>query len=388
MKVCVTCRVEKDDGAFESARKECKPCRQKKRTEAAKNSKKKQDPLTAPHVDACHECGMAWSPTKFKWRTDTVTGGWRSVCNRCYNDKKYYETYRKKKREENEDHYLEHNAHVMKQWRVNNPEKVKALYLKRQADVDARWGQLLTSARFRGKFVAIDQCEGLKEKMMEPCFYCGFEPPEKYRLNGLDCVDPDQGYSLDNTVAACVLCNMMKTTKSIDAFVCHSRRIRCKPINEPRTSLPEIMRKTKTTQKETELTAEELEKIHMSDCDYCGLFPALGVDRKDSDGQYTLENVVPCCSECNYAKKDLLPEDFRRHVGYIKYHTRCWVLQQNVPLLLLGKNADWCYSGVVNGRYMLTLRPENIQEGLKQYPATDFHALFETHFTMNPYDVS
>ena len=353
----------------------------KKRTEAAKNSKKKQDPLTAPHVDACHECATPWSPTKFKWRSDIVTGGWRSVCNGCYNNKKYYETYRKNKREENEDHYLEHNAQVMKQWRVNNPDKVKALYLKRQADVDARWGQLLTSARARGKFIAIDQCEGLKERMTNPCFYCGFEPPEKYRLNGLDCVDPDQGYTLDNTVAACVLCNMMKTTKTIDAFVCHSRRVRCKLMNGPRTSLPEIMRKT--VEKETEISLIDLEKMRMSECDYCGLFPAFGVDRKDSNGHYTKDNTVPCCSECNYAKKDLLPEDFRRHVGHVKYHTRYWVLQPNVPLLSLGKNADWCYSGSMNGRSILTLRPDKIR-GLKQYPATDFHAIFLKSFHGEP----
>jgi hypothetical protein len=67
------------------------------------------------------------------------------------------------------------------------------------------------------------------------------------------------------------------------------------------------------------LTKEEFRKIVLEPCYYCGEFPmrvlthkgcrgsfvANGVDRVDSDKGYTLDNVVPCCPECNMMKMDL-----------------------------------------------------------------------------------
>lgn len=61
-----------------------------------------------------------------------------------------------------------------------------------------------------------------------------------------------------------------------------------------------------------------------SNCFYCGIEPSAvyndhygkpylwnGVDRVDSSKGYVPENTVPCCKHCNYAKRDLLPEQFR-----------------------------------------------------------------------------
>lgn len=35
-----------------------------------------------------------------------------------------------------------------------------------------------------------------------------------------------------------------------------------------------------------------------------------GLDRIDSDGKHTTDNVVPCCADCNYAKLDRSQDDF------------------------------------------------------------------------------
>lgn len=35
-----------------------------------------------------------------------------------------------------------------------------------------------------------------------------------------------------------------------------------------------------------------------------------GIDRKDNTKGYTLKNCVPCCSKCNYLKRDLTYREF------------------------------------------------------------------------------
>lgn len=61
-----------------------------------------------------------------------------------------------------------------------------------------------------------------------------------------------------------------------------------------------------------ELTSKEFEGIVTSDCHYCGEKPRLvaGVDRKDSNTGYVLDNCLPCCGICNFAKSDMPYEDF------------------------------------------------------------------------------
>ena len=382
MKTCTICEVDKDDSAFEAVRKQCKQCRRKQRKTAAGEAGE-VDRLTAPHVKACIECDAPWSVSKFKWRTDIQGGSWRPSCNACYNGKKHYAVYRQRKRDDDEASFLEHNAKMMKIWRDANPDKVKALYLKRQANVDSRWGQLVTYAKTKGKFVDIRQIDVLKKRMTEPCFYCGFDAPERHRLNGLDCVDPRKGYTAENTVPACAPCNMMKCTKSIDSFVYHARRNRSQPATGPPASVPQIM-KTTTKSKLNDLARDDITRLHLSHCHYCGLFPALGIDRMDSSVHYTPENSVACCTECNYAKKDLDPEDFRRHSSHIAFHTRYWVLQPSHPQLSLAHTAEWCYHSVIGDRNFLTLRPDHPSVPKTEwsiYPATEFHRLFENHFS-------
>jgi hypothetical protein len=71
-----------------------------------------------------------------------------------------------------------------------------------------------------------------------------------------------------------------------------------------------------------ELSAEEFKVLTASPCYYTGRLPSSvrklgvdtfvynGIDRKDSDVGYTVENCVPCCSEVNYAKMDMNYSDF------------------------------------------------------------------------------
>ena len=72
------------------------------------------------------------------------------------------------------------------------------------------------------------------------------------------------------------------------------------------------------------LTFEEFKKLVTSNCHYCGLEPNKcrkdiaksrqglsrihfnGVDRIDSNKGYLSDNVLPCCEDCNKAKRNLI----------------------------------------------------------------------------------
>lgn len=60
-----------------------------------------------------------------------------------------------------------------------------------------------------------------------------------------------------------------------------------------------------------ELSYEQFMELWQKDCFYCGNnIPTIGIDRIDSDGSYNIENVVPCCTTCNYMKKSLKQDTF------------------------------------------------------------------------------
>lgn len=107
------------------------------------------------------------------------------------------------------------------------------------------------------------------------------------------------------------------------------------------------------------LTDEEFFRLISLDCFYCGHPPAAiqklprrvkhetrrdyydsgfasnGLDRVDNDLGYTPENVVPCCSNCNRAKRDMPYDDFLAWIARLtEYH---FFHPDLMPSLLLRK---------------------------------------------------
>ena len=58
-----------------------------------------------------------------------------------------------------------------------------------------------------------------------------------------------------------------------------------------------------------DIILEDFMRIIEQPCYYCGGV-GYGIDRLDSKVGYTKDNIVSCCSKCNYMKQELLPEDF------------------------------------------------------------------------------
>jgi hypothetical protein len=83
-----------------------------------------------------------------------------------------------------------------------------------------------------------------------------------------------------------------------------------------------------------EITMEKFLELSQDKCAYCnrqpftirknvsGNFVYNGIDRVDSSKGYTLDNVVPCCKNCNRAKMDQSLEDFKSMIKRIYDHMK------------------------------------------------------------------
>lgn len=87
-----------------------------------------------------------------------------------------------------------------------------------------------------------------------------------------------------------------------------------------------------------ELSKEEFRSLIEAPCHYCGMagsnlkitrhhpgYPHNGIDRKNSDLGYAIDNCVPCCRTCNFAKRDMPYEDFKAWLHRVaKFHERTY----------------------------------------------------------------
>lgn len=53
------------------------------------------------------------------------------------------------------------------------------------------------------------------------CFYCG----DEIKTIGIDRIDNEKGYSIDNCVPCCIICNRMKRSLSQKEFINHCKKI-------------------------------------------------------------------------------------------------------------------------------------------------------------------
>ena len=307
--VCKTCSQTLPVGAFESTpsgvpRKECKECRKKRRCAA----------VAAARQGA--EAAAEEAPTR----------GPPAPCKRAV--------------AADADGFRKRNAATHLAWAHRNPEAVREQQRKMATEPSRRFKQLVTSAKSRGIDVAEAGAEAMRAKMMRACHYCAFMPQPGEPLNGLDRVDPEGGYTEANTVPCCSTCNAMKGSSKVDEFLGYVRRIvhhlgiepRGEQSSSSRVRLPAFcgraeLRAAPDKEKRDELSDDRRVALWSSPCYLCGRTPAFGIDREDSAGDYTPENSRPCCTECNYMKKDLQLDAFRTHVAHVHSHTAAWVLK-------------------------------------------------------------
>ncbi|KAL6750951.1 hypothetical protein V8C86DRAFT_3142929 [Haematococcus lacustris] len=204
-----------------------------------------------------------------------------------------------------------------------------------------RFTLIKSNAGRRGISVAEGPVEtaAMKQKLLEPCNYCNFVPPNGGTINGLVRFDSQLGYSDANTVACCPTCNMMKGPRPAVEFLQKVRGIAMfralgVPMAGPRSSLPSATAWQGASEDRLDdfLTADQKVDLWASNCYLCGQSPAFGIDRVDANSPYTPENTRSCCTTCNLMKCRWTLPGVLDHIQFIQAHTQHWLLRDDKDL--------------------------------------------------------
>jgi hypothetical protein len=194
------------------------------------------------------------------------------------------------------------------------------------------------------------ECTLTKEQYFEliqkNCTYCNYYNEDE--INGIDRLDNNKGYILDNCVSCCKHCNRMKhifhpvffieKAKLITQYL--TSQIENKEfynkwkiyIHKIPTSYTYVKRVTEERRNiEYSLTKEEYDQIIYKPCYLCGFKNKVGngLDRQDNSKGYSIDNVLPCCSSCNMMKAFYTKDDFIKQMKKIHEFKKDYPIEWN-----------------------------------------------------------
>ena len=182
------------------------------------------------------------------------------------------------------------------------------------------------SAKKRGLQFNISK-EEVINLVSNKCHYCG-EMNEK-KENGIDRVDNNIGYIINNCVSCCSVCNYMKGELSKIDFIKYCKNIFSNyPNNDPyQPPTDKIINKkisaakSKCSKKNRKFNMNfmEVKTILSFKCKYCGNTNSdiRGLDRVDPKSNYEVNNVVSCCKICNFIKEEFTFDIFFHKIELI-----------------------------------------------------------------------
>ena len=228
---------------------------------------------------------------------------------------KYWLDYRTKRIQNENDKYWENNATCMKAWRDKNPEKTKQINEDKKINIEKSFNTYKISANSKNLLFELTKEEFI-EICSKECFYCGDIQDKGF--NGIDRIDCKGNYVKDNIVPCCEICNWMKNTLNQEVFFNRIKHIMTKnkfitdslynnsfnnsnSLNYKYYALSAARRKI-----EFNLDKKTFLYLIHHNCYLCGKKTddehQNGIDRVDNDKGYILENVQPCCINCNLIK--------------------------------------------------------------------------------------
>lgn len=204
------------------------------------------------------------------------------------------------------------------------------------------------------------------------CFYCGNFPSNTYNCfekkedasifakengdfiyNGIDRVDNLKPHTLDNVVPCCSICNRAKSERTQQEFYNYISKLKINnsivknililPTNYLLVSIKGAFRHYKRNYGVMEIDLQTFYNYSQLPCHYCGIeqsnyfnvylkdkkasqaakdgahFYYNGIDRLDNTKTHTIDNIVPCCKYCNFAKSKLSLSEFQDWIIRTKY---------------------------------------------------------------------
>lgn len=112
----------------------------------------------------------------------------------------------------------------------------KRLSNPQQSQINVAYAQHRYAAKTRNLVTELS-FEVWLQLVCQPCYYCGayntcekkpdprYNYGESFYCNGVDRIDNDKGYTQDNSVSCCVMCNFMKWKLSAPMFLDQCKRI-------------------------------------------------------------------------------------------------------------------------------------------------------------------
>lgn len=124
--------------------------------------------------------------------------------------------YRRKSYQDNREKELEQN----RQYHAENKEQIRERKRKWQLSKNGRYSSYKCAAKTRKIAWDLSKDDFLK-RWDQPCHYCG----DPITGIGIDRIDSSLGYTEENVVSCCEVCNRMKLAYSTNFFLEHARKI-------------------------------------------------------------------------------------------------------------------------------------------------------------------
>ena len=303
---CSTCCKDFENSLFigvnGGSTKTCKNCRDNNRIQDEKRDK--------IHCNALRRISDK-KPERIAKKAEWKEENYEKVVMYCMN-------HRQRKIDEDITEYLSRNAQNAKQWRDNNPDKVKNINQNKVNNAKLQYGVYLRSARDKRLDFELSQ-EDFDKVVKEPCYYC--DVIHERGFNGIDRVDSTIGYVMNNCMSCCKACNYMKGSLSVDTFLkriehilTYNNKIKGRYFSEEYSSYNaccynDYKRRANNKSLPFELTNNDYVELINDNCYLCGRDGSNeftnGIDRIDNKLGYIMSNVKSCCGSCNYVKKNM-----------------------------------------------------------------------------------
>ncbi len=321
---CIVCRKSYDKTEFVGVRKQpvvtCSSCRNKDKIRDAKRKGRVRD---YKEYDARPER----IAKKQKWNAenrDKLRGYWRA--------------YRQRRINQDLDGYLKRNAENMRNYRQKHPDKIQLSAEKQKMNPLTKYKTYVNSAKKRGIPFDLtpEQCQIL---FNDPCVYCCNQINDT-NLNGIDRFQNDQGYTIENCVSCCEMCNFLKGQLDPETFIEICEHIGTY-VGQIQGDVYDKFTQTEFGSKASnylaykdrandkglifELTIDDYHQIISKACYLCGIQTDSinhinGIDRINSQDGYTIDNCRTCCAGCNYFKNSYTYESFIGQLVKIYHH--------------------------------------------------------------------